>query len=873
MALPSQEPLDFPGSEGRPIVVKTNLFPLDIGNPALRIGIYHVKGTRRLAPQPPRRDQRPRPPGPTDPTRIRSNELYECFLRAFRRELEEGRRNTIKGVTTLNTDTEEELRIYVIPPLPQGVLPRGLAQIVNLDHNVRGRSAGTNILNVTYMRNVDFSEQAVFSDFRELMKVGLMDSLTAIFTRHNFFRIKNDLFTMIDKRVVCNVLDVLMGMKIRVHTDVIGSPMLSINMTFTSCLRVSAPLLLVYAAMILKRNVNEVTFRLQDFAGALISGPRLEEFRSLVNNFEIEIPNLRDVQNFQRSKLVGISTEPASALSVNGVNLNTYYDNAGFRIALPHMNAVMIRRGQRTLHVPMELCQLSSTPQKLAHALSQFKKEIITATAVPPVPRFGFIESIGNDITEALSDPHVGQMLLSDLQVRLQRCVNVNARVLDEPETHHKLSPYTYAMPYTAKNVKYVLLDLSRNDPNPERTKALIQDFVHFMCDRLLMTIDWRDLLFEHAFNLDQPVYAVFDEMQAVLADVFRRLATRDRIDYSPSHDQVVFFVVLPDTNVDFYGCAKNLITQAGYVSQCINEDTLLRLTDFSTKLNLALKVNAKLGGINNVPTEGNFRWMSFIMAPTMFIGIDTRNSKERNQRGIVAISVSINADATKYKFFVRRNDESSRYSVPINDWMEIVYESLAAFIGPLPQRVFILRAGMDEFNISKGESLSECMEIGGIFRHWFDQNCPNVSPPPVTYLGYNRAHNVRFMNNVGARDVRGSDPPDLNVPRGTVIDHQITHPNTFYLVTHETVAGTLKPAKYYIVTDENSICANDMLVVVYTLCCMAPRCNFPIRRPLPLAYCRLLLNYAVGTCDDVFAVGRNAAPIPENLSMTPFFI
>uniref|UniRef100_A0A914YPU5 Piwi domain-containing protein n=1 Tax=Panagrolaimus superbus TaxID=310955 RepID=A0A914YPU5_9BILA len=62
---------------------------------------------------------------------------------------------------------------------------------------------------------------------------------------------------------------------------------------------------------------------------------------------------------------------------------------------------------------------------------------------------------------------------------------------------------------------------------------------------------------------------------------------------------------------------------------------------------NIALNINAKLGGVNCVPSkdEKNSLWHEYIndKNPTMFIGIDTRlSSKEKNKQSVVAILTSI---------------------------------------------------------------------------------------------------------------------------------------------------------------------------------------------------------------------------------------
>uniref|UniRef100_A0A7E4V7A5 Piwi domain-containing protein n=1 Tax=Panagrellus redivivus TaxID=6233 RepID=A0A7E4V7A5_PANRE len=895
MAVAIRDELDFPGTEGRPLQIRTNLFPINRQDEGLEVGVYMVEGVRILHAQPggDRRGRGGPPRGggaagraiSSEPIPIFPNELFDIFCRILDPDLGGAGRIPLKGYSTRDDNT---MQIFVIPPIPQSVLPLMTPRLFHEVDKRRGKVVGNINMTVKYLRNVDFYAMQVYNDFRELMKTGLIESLAMLFKNQNYIQIGNNLFTLQGKKSIYNVIDVLGGMKVRIHTEVLQRPMLSINMTFATCLRVTVPLLYVYLALIIRRDISEIQFRITDLPKDLtLSGGHLEAFRQVVKGLDIQSHEVYNRTHQGRYKVTDITTLPASKIRCKdrqATPLNEYFISNGYDILLPHMNAVEVKRGAKTYSIPMEHCFVSDTPQKLRHSMTLFKRDIIALTAIPPEPRFQFIDKIGRELSHCLAAPDDAQRtLLTDLNMRIDAPISMEARVLDQPATHFKEKPNFLAMPYTRKKVQYIFFNLATTTPflyGPPPVKSL-EGFIYYLYERLNIDIDWRDMLYAHDFQRDTPL-----SDKRLLADFTNKIQEvlghlRDgNISYYPEEHQLIFFVLLPDEaqydTAVLRGTGKAMLTSAGFVSQFFRPENFIKLNTDAIRFHVAMKVNAKLGGINNIPIDSNLRWNRFLEIPTMFVGIDTRNSTERNQRGIVAVSASCNVEATQYAFYRRRNHLDSRYSI---NWTGIIDDALRNFHGPFPERVFILRAGMDEHNLAKGEAMSEIYEIEVVMENY----CYSIGKPrpKITYIGYNRAHNIRFMRDDDILtlpvdpEYRNDDGLRYNVPRGTVVDHQITHRSTFYMVTHTTNQGTVKPVKYIITKDDNFIVANDLLSVLYTLCCLTPRTNFPIRRPLPIAYCSLLLDHTVDTLADPYADAEIDRPINihRNLKAIPFFV
>jgi hypothetical protein len=153
-------------------------------------------------------------------------------------------------------------------------------------------------------------------------------------------------------------------------------------------------------------------------------------------------------------------------------------------------------------------------------------------------------------------------------------------------------------------------------------------------------------------------------------------------------------------------------------------------------------------------------------------------------------------------------------------------------------------------------------------------------APPLLTYIGYHRSHGVKFYDRGQkncVRRLRSDIDPEglkLNVPPGTVVDSEITNPNCFYFVSHETFMGTTKPAKYTIVKDEYNFKADNILAIVYQLCRLMPQTKRPFRRPVPIGLAAKLLERCVQVQPDVFD-GERGFPfyINQEIINRPFFI
>uniref|UniRef100_A0A1B6F0Y5 Piwi domain-containing protein n=1 Tax=Cuerna arida TaxID=1464854 RepID=A0A1B6F0Y5_9HEMI len=107
----------------------------------------------------------------------------------------------------------------------------------------------------------------------------------------------------------------------------------------------------------------------------------------------------------------------------------------------------------------------------------------------------------------------------------------------------------------------------------------------------------------------------------------------------------------------------------------------------------------------------------------------------------------------------------------------------------------------------------------------------------PLTFLVVQKRHHTRFFpTRKEDMDRKG------NVPPGTVVDTDITHPRetNFYMVSHASLQGTSRPTKYHKLWDDNDLSDDDLEELTYYLCHLFSRCTRSVSYPAPTYYAHL---------------------------------
>ncbi|KAF9321154.1 Protein argonaute 10 [Podila horticola] len=267
-----------------------------------------------------------------------------------------------------------------------------------------------------------------------------------------------------------------------------------------------------------------------------------------------------------------------------------------------------------------------------------------------------------------------------------------------------------------------------------------------------------------------------------------------------------------------------------GKMTQCVLSEKVRKVNKQYCGM-LGLKINTKLGGINNTLARNSIPFVTD--APTMVIGADvTHPSAGEARPSIVAVVGSMDEHAFRYAGRLQIQD--GRCEV-IDRLKYLVYELIAAFVmrnRARPQRILFYRDG-----VSDGQ-FAQVMkdEVQAI-----KDACQRMDPeynPPITFCVVKKRHHARLFP-MQQRDGDRSG----NCHAGTVVDSVITHPTEFdfYLQSHGGLQGTSRPTLYHVLLDENRFSSDALQALTFRLCHVYSRCPKSVSIVPPVYYAHLL--------------------------------
>lgn len=272
--------------------------------------------------------------------------------------------------------------------------------------------------------------------------------------------------------------------------------------------------------------------------------------------------------------------------------------------------------------------------------------------------------------------------------------------------------------------------------------------------------------------------------------------------------------------------------TQIGVLTQCCLASTANKDKGRDQfYANMALKINAKLGGVNfelmdRLPRfEGGDH--------VMFIGADVNHPAPFNASSpsIAAVVATVGwPSINKYAARVCPQEHRKEKIVSFGSICLDLVNTYARFNGVKPKKIVVFRDGVSEgqFDMVLNEELIDLKRA--IYEEYYQ--------PTITLVVAQKRHQTRlFLEN--ERD--GVQPG--NVPPGTVVDTIIVHPFEFdfYLCSHFGGIGTSKPTHYYVLWDENGFTSDQLQKLIYDLCFTFARCTKPVSLVPPVYYADLV--------------------------------
>ena len=284
-----------------------------------------------------------------------------------------------------------------------------------------------------------------------------------------------------------------------------------------------------------------------------------------------------------------------------------------------------------------------------------------------------------------------------------------------------------------------------------------------------------------------------------------------DRLRSLKGQNYGMIYILLPDDDKEVYAALKYIAdTKVGIHTICTSRTSLKlkqgrQLAQFFA--NVALKVNLKLGGVNQqLNRQGGASVLQLFKIPnTMVVGIDVTHPSPGSLEkapSIAAVVASINTNCGQWPGEVflqnRRQEILSNLANVMKNRLNLWREKNNL---RYPESIIVYRDG-----VSEGEHRKVLTtEWAAIRQALREIGQPNV---PVSIFIVGKRHHTRFFP-IEEKDMTANKNP---FP-GLVVDRDITNRREwdFFLQAHDAIKGTARPAHVFVLLDQNKFKVDEL--------------------------------------------------------------
>jgi eukaryotic translation initiation factor 2C len=262
--------------------------------------------------------------------------------------------------------------------------------------------------------------------------------------------------------------------------------------------------------------------------------------------------------------------------------------------------------------------------------------------------------------------------------------------------------------------------------------------------------------------------------------------------------------LILPEVNTSLYKRIKTLADkECGIHTVCCVGQKLSKDRGRDQYIaNVALKVNLKLGGVNQIVEPKNLSIID--QNKTMVVGMDVTHpspGSASNAPSVAAMVASVDKHLSQWPAVLRvqkgRQEEVDAVGVMFKSRLDL-WKTKGKHAA-LPENILVYRDGVSEgqYDMVLSKELTQLRRA-----------CEQAYPAPDTKKGLPRItvvicgkrHKTRFYPTTEQDCDRSG-----NTKPGTVVDRGVTEARNwdFFLQAHAALQGTARPCHYYIVHDE----------------------------------------------------------------------
>jgi len=523
-----------------------------------------------------------------------------------------------------------------------------------------------------------------------------------------------------------------------------------------------------------------------------------------------------------------------------------YFAKTGRPLRFPNLPCINVGpSSSKPVFIPPEMC--ATVPGQRRTKLTPMQtREIIKLAAQRPQDKVGYIRESAAE----LASHGRGMMETWGLQMD-SNLTSVDARVLPQPVLAYG-NPAAFDVgtkgAWNLQNVRFaegrpleawaVCSLMEREEAEGENP---LSDFLRALYK---MCYDCGISLPTSAAAWPPIVYAQRDSS---VESVMRRSVEAARQKYGPKPLQLIL-VLLPTKDTGPYKDVKHVSdTELGIPSQCfVAKPAGIGYGNYPRGLpqycaNVALKINAKLDGVNAKLLDNPSRPGSFVPVlnqyeHVMVLGADVTHptgggKSESGEKSIGAVVASRDRSMCRYASRMLVQDSGAEVIV---DLQTVVKELLINYYREnnkaKPAALLFYRDGVSE----------------GQFREVMDHEyaairkaCASLDPsykPAITFVVVQKRHNTRLLPTREGPNEKG------NIMPGTVVDRMICNPFEFdfYLNSHAGIQGTNKAAHYHVLVDEMGFGADGLHLLTYWLTFTYARCTRSVSYVPPAYYAHL---------------------------------
>jgi hypothetical protein len=320
-----------------------------------------------------------------------------------------------------------------------------------------------------------------------------------------------------------------------------------------------------------------------------------------------------------------------------------------------------------------------------------------------------------------------------------------------------------------------------------------------------------------------------FDKIQAQISS-----SVRGKFKTKPNF----LFVILPNDNATLYDAIKFVCDcQLGIPNICnIGQKFSKEKGQMQYFANVAMKFNQKLGGVNHTVDA---KKMAPLDPQTILFGIDVTHpspGSAESAPSIAGVVASVDAIFSQYPASMRT--QKGREEM-VQGLEEMIVERLQLWQkrnqNRLPNKAIVYRDG-----VSEGQYRLVLENELPAFEKAFNKLYgAKAKHPKISIIVVGKRHHTRFYPTKEA----DTDGRTGNPQPGTVVDRGVTGEKLFdfFLLAHQGLQGTSKPAHYVVIKDDIKLGADQLQSLTHSLCYTFARATRSVSICPPAYYADLL--------------------------------